>query len=59
MKKVSLPIVEFNGCQRALRDFRLGNKFQLDYSFICAGGVPGVDTCQGMYRIGICGVFER
>lgn len=46
MKKVPLPIVEFNQCQRELQASRLGEKFRLDTSFICAGGVEGVDTCQ-------------
>lgn len=46
MKKVPLPIVEFGTCQRALQGTRLGDKFRLDQSFICAGGVEGIDTCQ-------------
>lgn len=46
MKKVPLGIVEFNRCQRELQASRLGDKFRLDQSFICAGGVEGVDTCQ-------------
>jgi len=46
-KKVPLPIVGFNECQTALQQTRLTSKFRLDTSFICAGGVPGVDTCQG------------
>jgi len=47
MKKVPLPIVPFNQCQSALQNTRLTDKFRLDPSFICAGGVPGIDTCQG------------
>lgn len=47
MKKVPLPIVEFNRCHRELQLTRLGNKFKLDSSFICAGGIQGTDTCQG------------
>lgn len=46
LKKVPLGIVEFNKCQRELQQERLGDKFRLDQSFICAGGVEGVDTCQ-------------
>lgn len=46
MKKVPLPIVDFNTCQQALQNTRLTEKFRLDGSFICAGGQPGVDTCQ-------------
>lgn len=49
MKKVPLPIVEFNRCQNELQKTRLGDKFRLDSSFICAGGVEGVDTCKGIY----------
>jgi len=47
MKRVPLPIVEFNSCQTRLRGTRLGPKFALDRSFICAGGQRGIDTCQG------------
>ncbi|XP_053966127.1 phenoloxidase-activating factor 2-like [Anastrepha ludens] len=47
MKRVPLPIVDFGTCQTRLRGTRLGQKFALDRSFICAGGVRGVDTCQG------------
>ena len=46
MKKVPLGIVDRNQCERALQRERLGDKFRLDGSFICAGGVEGVDTCQ-------------
>merc|ERR1711890_19914 len=34
-------------CEASLRRTRLGGKFQLDNSFLCAGGVPGKDTCKG------------
>ncbi|XP_017054459.1 phenoloxidase-activating factor 2 [Drosophila ficusphila] len=47
MKRVPLPIVDFNSCQARLRSTRLGTKFALDRSFICAGGQRGTDTCQG------------
>ncbi|XP_070073040.1 phenoloxidase-activating factor 2 isoform X3 [Drosophila takahashii] len=47
MKRVPLPIVAFNFCQAQLRNTRLGPKFALDRSFICAGGQRGIDTCQG------------
>lgn len=46
MKKVQLPIVDSQTCQRALQDARLGVNFRLDSTFICAGGVVGKDTCQ-------------
>ncbi|XP_043948656.1 phenoloxidase-activating factor 2 isoform X3 [Drosophila biarmipes] len=47
MKRVPLPIVAFNVCQSRLRSTRLGPKFSLDRSFICAGGQRDIDTCQG------------
>ena len=34
-------------CEAQLRETRLGGRFRLAPSFICAGGVAGVDTCQG------------
>jgi secreted trypsin-like serine protease len=40
-------MVEFNECQESLRQTRLGRRFQLHNSFVCAGGEPNVDTCQG------------
>ncbi|XP_014098296.2 phenoloxidase-activating factor 2 [Bactrocera oleae] len=47
MKRVPLPIVDFGSCQTRLRGTRLGPKFVLNRSFICAGGERGIDTCQG------------
>ena len=47
MKRVPLPIVEFGECQTRLRTTRLGPRFALDRSFICAGGQRNIDTCQG------------
>lgn len=47
MKRVELPVVDSDVCQRQLQGTRLGPRFRLDSSFICAGGQPGVDTCQG------------
>uniref|UniRef100_A0A1I8NC80 Phenoloxidase-activating factor 2 n=1 Tax=Musca domestica TaxID=7370 RepID=A0A1I8NC80_MUSDO len=47
MKRLPLPIVEFNRCQSQFRTTRLGPNFVLDPSFICAGGQVGIDTCQG------------
>ncbi|XP_058464076.1 phenoloxidase-activating factor 2-like [Malaya genurostris] len=47
MKKVELPIVSNMECQSALRTTRLGSSFRLHNSFICAGGLEGVDTCTG------------
>jgi plasma kallikrein len=47
LKKVPLGMVESNTCQSLLRSTRLGNRFQLHPSFVCAGGVKGIDTCTG------------
>lgn len=47
LKKVELPIVPHQRCQDSLRKTRLGAHFELHRSFICAGGVPGKDTCKG------------
>ncbi|KAL5240173.1 hypothetical protein ACI65C_007583 [Semiaphis heraclei] len=47
LKKVDLPIVPRNKCMDALRGTRLGPKFVLHDSFICAGGQEGKDTCKG------------
>lgn len=45
MKKIQLPTVNFEKCQSALRNTRLGNKFTLHSSFKCAGGQQGKDAC--------------
>lgn len=47
LKKIQLPIIEQKQCQSNLRTTRLGQHFLLHYSFICAGGRPGQDTCTG------------
>ncbi|CAH0730203.1 unnamed protein product, partial [Brenthis ino] len=47
MKKVELPVVDRKVCQNNLRKTRLGSNFLLHTSFMCAGGEPGVDTCEG------------
>jgi len=47
LKEVVYPVVERNECQKKLRTTRLGRFFELDKSFICAGGIQGVDTCKG------------
>lgn len=46
LKKVELPIVPNDECQKRLRNTRLGTYFELDNSFICAGGEKGVDACH-------------
>ncbi|XP_055597312.1 phenoloxidase-activating factor 2-like [Uranotaenia lowii] len=47
LKKIDLPVVSSPVCQAALRSTRLGPKFSLHKSFICAGGEKGKDTCKG------------
>lgn len=46
LKKVELSIVPNDVCQKQLRNTRLGNTFRLHDSFICAGGIKGVDVCK-------------
>jgi len=47
MKQVPLDMVEHDTCENSLRTTKLGEFFELDDSFNCAGGKEGVDTCQG------------
>lgn len=47
LKKVEMPMVPFSQCQNALRTTRLGRRFQLSNTFVCAGGEPNQDTCKG------------
>ncbi|XP_065088898.1 phenoloxidase-activating factor 2-like [Ochlerotatus camptorhynchus] len=47
LKRVPLPIIPKAECQTALRTTRLGPRFRLHESFICAGGEDGIDTCTG------------
>ena len=47
LKEVTIPVVDSAKCQEQLRRTRLGEFFELDDSFICAGGIRGVDTCKG------------
>ncbi|KAF5276066.1 hypothetical protein FQA39_LY00862 [Lamprigera yunnana] len=47
LKKIQLPTVPRNKCENDLRKTRLGPKFYLHQSFICAGGETGKDTCTG------------
>ncbi|CRL07164.1 CLUMA_CG020152, isoform A [Clunio marinus] len=47
LKKIDLPIVPHIPCEESLRKTRLGRRFNLHHSFICAGGEPGKDTCNG------------
>jgi len=47
LKEIDLPVVRHDQCEAKLRTTRLGRRFQLDDSFICAGGEDGKDTCKG------------
>lgn len=47
LKKIKLPIISMRDCQSRLRSTKLGSKFKLHPSFICAGGESGIDTCIG------------
>jgi len=47
LKEVALPVVPRDQCQTWLRDTRLGRRFKLDQSFLCAGGEAGKDACRG------------
>ena len=47
LKEIDLPVVGHQQCQDSLRRTRVGRRFQLDDSFICAGGIAGKDTCKG------------
>merc|ERR1712061_5689 len=47
LKEIGLPVVSNYECQDKLRSTRLGQKYKLHDSFICAGGVNGKDTCKG------------
>lgn len=46
LKKIEIPIITREKCLDALRSTRLGPKFILHDSFICAGGEKGKDTCR-------------
>lgn len=47
MKRVEMPTVPFGKCEQIFRTTRLGKRFVLDKSFMCAGGIAGMDTCYG------------
>merc|ERR550519_1556737 len=47
LKEVSLPVVPRDQCVDWLRATRLGKRFKLDQSFMCAGGEAGKDACRG------------
>lgn len=45
MKLIELNVVERNKCQEMLRKTKVGKRFVLDQSFICALGE--MDSCKG------------
>lgn len=47
LKKIELPTVPHDTCQANLKKTRLGRRFILHKSFMCAGGEEGRDTCKG------------
>merc|ERR1711902_47713 len=50
LKEIDLPVVSNGVCQDKLRSTRLGQKFKLHDSFLCAGGVAGSPlVCPSKY----------
>lgn len=47
LKKIDVPIVNRDMCEKQLRKTRLQSRFQLHESFVCAGGELGKDACRG------------
>ncbi|KAH8402216.1 hypothetical protein KR009_010467 [Drosophila setifemur] len=47
LKRIELPLVDHESCQRLLRHSVLGRRYNLHNSFLCAGGGEGKDTCNG------------
>jgi len=47
LRKTVVPIVAHPYCQTQLQNAKLGSRFRLHESFLCAGGKPGKDACTG------------
>jgi len=47
LKQVQMDLVDHDDCENSFQKTRLGRNFNLDDSFLCAGGQPGKDTCKG------------
>jgi len=47
LKEIDLPVVGHQQCEAKLKSTRLGRRYKLHDSFLCAGGVQGKDTCKG------------
>lgn len=45
LKYAKVPLVARNTCERQFQSNRLGPRFKLHESFICAGGEAGIDSC--------------
>jgi secreted trypsin-like serine protease len=46
LKFVKVPIVNRDTCERQFQQNRLGPRFRLHESFVCAGGEEGKDSCS-------------
>jgi plasma kallikrein len=51
LKKVQVPVVSQKQCQDSLRNTKLGPRFKLNPSFMCAGGEKDADACTGEFLI--------
>jgi hypothetical protein len=47
LRKVDVPVIGHSQCNSRLRQTRLGPLFDLHAGFMCAGGEPGKDACEG------------
>ncbi|XP_053687815.1 phenoloxidase-activating factor 2-like [Sabethes cyaneus] len=47
LRRVEVPVVSHDQCQDAFRSTRLGPRFVLHDSYMCAGGEENVDVCTG------------
>lgn len=47
LKFVKIPLVDRTTCQVQLQKTRLGSRFRLHESFVCAGGEANRDSCDG------------
>jgi len=47
LKKTRVPVVSHGYCQTSLQNMKLGPRFRLHESFLCAGGQVNQDACTG------------
>jgi len=47
LKQVQMDVTDHDECEDKFQKSRLGRRFELDHSFLCAGGQSGKDTCKG------------